>query len=464
MAKNEDKIIKGLFPTLRETLFGTPKPSQQVKVNQGNAILGTMEQTFGTVLPTTFIEQCDVFNDDPIIKESIVQMADQIISTGIWVSQSKEYDLKLPHPEITGRNWTAEQAINWWNKRNDVESKLRQIAIELVAFGNSFWYIGDGGLTNIPIKAIWRAIANDPNISIREKYDLVLTPYYYGQAQAQTPNALSAVIKFGDFIHFKYNVTGNAPMGQGVIQSLIAHHNNDASVPSIYEMRCDIRKSMVQGFLKFSFGNELWSFVGLSDAKIEEIGKFIDNMANTGNRIATNAQGHIELSVPERTTNYDKWVDTTWHEFLMGLANPSLKLGLESGFTKSTAQAAQEMYEAKIAGHRKIISNLVETVYNKVLNKIGFDGNQAELSLHFGMKDMVCNIPDIMAAMNAQLITKEEGRAMLIKYAHWDIAEGVPDELKPQPALGQPLPADGSKAGNVTTSIGASGSTPTQQG
>lgn len=399
-----------LFARLKEGFF----PSKRT-VDDGTAVLGTVEQTYGVRLKTTFKDQLTVFNEDPVIKESVLQFAQQVVSTGIF-STCDEYPTELPNPN--NGKWTAKQCIDHWNKVNNLDGKILTIAAELDAFGNSFWNIVNG-FTYIPVQAIDWALPSDKTVTIRDKYDLKTTGDY-GQKK----------LPFNEFIHFTSNIIGTAPFGTGILYSLIQVPNASAltgkAVPSLYELRKAIRAAMREGFEKFSFANELWSFEGLSDVKTKEMGEKFATMASTGQRIATNVKGDIKIAVPQRTATYDQWIKTMEDEFLMALANPSLKLGLEMGFTKATAEAALKMFESKIESLRREIKRQIEKLWDQVLTSSGFDPMKANIKLHFGSPETEYETADIWKAVEDMVITREEARLILRESVKWRIESPIP--------------------------------------
>jgi len=402
----------GIRKWLSETLY----PQKVLSEATGHVILGQVEQSYGVRLTTSFADQLKVFNKDPVIKESITQFAQEVISTGIFTTVDEAYTATLP----TGPNgiqWTAKECLDHWNKDVNLDYKTLQIAIELVAFGNSLWH-GQNGFSNIPIESIDKAEPRVKTVPIIEEYNLRLT-HIFG----------AKVLPFGTFIHFKTSETGFAPFGSGIILGLIAKPDND--VPSLWEIRKSTRKSMKEGFEKFSFGNELWVFDGLSDDKIEKMGKEVTAMKSTGQRIATNVKGDIKLSVPQRTQSYDKWIDSNHHEFLMALANPSLKLGLEQGFTKATAEAARELFEFKISSIRRIIKREIEILWITVLNGYGFDGKAVNARLHFGTPEIEYVTADLFKAVELRLITVAEARQILRDSMKWRLEEALPEVEAP---------------------------------
>lgn len=419
---------------LREAIFGAPEKSE---INQGAAVVSPIYQSTGVRPSTSFLNQLTVYREDPVIHEAILQMAQQIISTGFFVTGNESYTATMPTGP-KGRAWSAKEAISYWNKLNNLDEKGLQIAIELIAFGNSFWNITQDGFTNIPIEAVQQALAVNETTSIREKYFIELTATYGGKK-----------IPFDEFAHFHTEPIGNGPMGSGIILGLIATPEavDDVEVPSLYEIRKSQRASMKEGFRKFSFGNELWTFEGVPDGVpasdgveatgIYALGDKLRDMPTTGQRIATNVKGNVILALPQRTQSYDKWIEQTENEFLMALANPSLKLGLEQGFTKATAEAARVLYEMKIMAHRRIIKRHIEAIWAKVLAKLGFDSDAADMRLNFGSQEIEYTPADLLAAVDKRIISADEARHILQKQMKWDISEKAP----PMPPAVTPTPA-----------------------
>ena len=403
----------GRLSNLKEAIFGVPEKKE---VKEGRAVLGDIDQDYGVRLPTNFRSQAKIYNEDPCIKESILQMAQEVCSTGFFTTISKDYNVVLPKPEGDG-NWSAKQAVDYFNKENDMDAAQLLIAIELIAFGNSFWHI-QNGFTHIPIEAIQQVSPRTKTTPIYKEYNLKLTQKYKAK-----------VIPWGEFIHFRTNISGYAPLGTGIILGLIAQPDNET--PSLYTIRKSVRASMDEGFRKFSFGNELWVFDGLADDKIEEMSENIAKMKSTGKRICTNVKGDIKLAIPQRTQSYDKWIEQIRDEFYMSLGNPSLKLGLEQGFTKATSETAKELYEMKIASLRRIIKRLVEAVWNKVLTEWGFDAEKAQVRLNFGSEEVEYEVKDILTAEAQTIITKEEARKLLREYAKWKLEEESGEEVEP---------------------------------
>lgn len=388
------------FKSLKEAVFGIPKtPASIEPVKKTSIVIGSIEQSSGKSPDVSFASQVKTLNSDPVIKENISEFAQEVCSTGIFTTMNSTYSVKL-----LGK--TAKEIIDEWNTKNDLDNKILQISVELTAFGNSFWYINDGGFMNIPIEAIQKAVSRSKTISLREEYNLELVGSYQGKP-----------IEWGQFVHFKTGVTGMSCLGSGIILGLIASPDGSSEEPSLWEIRKAYRKSMLEGFKKFSFENELWVFEGMSneDFVAEGIGEKISKMKATGNRIATNARGEIKLAVPQRTQGYDAWLAQVEREFYSSLGGG---LTPNSEFTtKATAEATRAAYMMRIASSRRVIKRIIESLWAKVLTKSGFDPALANVKLNFGAEELDITVEALTKLVEDEVISKEELRRHLIKRA-----------------------------------------------
>lgn len=398
----------GIRQRLKEALF----PSK------GTVVLSTVEQSYGKRLTTSFKDQLSVFNKDPVTKQSVVRIAQEVISTGIFTAINEDYKAALPTgPD--GLKWTAKECLDYWNKEVNLDAKILQVAIEIVAFGNSLWHTQNGGLDNIPIQAIRRADPRTKKIPIQKEYNLRLT-HAYG----------AKVLRYDSFIHFRTNITGNAPFGSGIVEGLVAKPNN--TTPSLWEMILSTRKFMDEGFRKFSFGNVYISFEGMPDDKIEEYNKKVQSMKSTGERLLTNVKTDVKLDLPERTQSYDKWIEQTYKEYYYvtsGGITPETQYT-----TKATAQAVREAFKMRINSIRRIIKREIETLWIGVLNGYGFDGEKANARLQFASEDVDYKVEDIYRAYELKIITIEEARKRLRDDMKWPLEDKLPEVVEEVPA------------------------------
>lgn len=403
---------KNRLTLLKEALsWGGPETPKTIE-KTGIIVINETKQSAGKALDDSFDTQLTTFNSDPVVKESIIQFAQEVIGNGYFTTMNKDYSL-----ELDGE--TAKDLIDEWNYKNDIDNKILQVSIELVAFGNSFYYITNNGFQNIPIQAIYKANAVDKSTPIEEKYNLE-TSGTYGAKN----------IKWEDFIHFKVPMPSEfTPFSSaGIIHGLIAYPDEDNQNPSMWDIRKSMRKYMNLGFKKFSFANELWTFPESDDTKVAAFQTTLNTMSDIGQKIATNAKGSIQIAVPQRTTSYDEWIKSSNNEFLMSLANPSLKLGVEGFYTKATGETAQKMFGMKIESIRRIIKRTFEDLWIKILEKNGFDGQKAQVKMNFGSEEVSYTTSDLFAAKDKGLISIEEARKILRESMKWKLEEEIPVE------------------------------------
>ena len=398
-----------------EYLWGTPKQPKQINTTKV-MVLGAVEQSYGIYQVPTFEAQVNCLWNDPLVKEAITMFAEQVCATGFFLTSNPDYKVKLGT-----KKQTALQVIQEWCRKNRIDTKLLEIAIELKAFGNSFWKIDDYGFSKIPIESIWHMVRVEPDRALQEEYDLQLVPLYG-----------SKVVPYNEFVHFRIGITGyHAPMGQGVIYSLLAKPIDSAghTAPSIYDVRLNMRKSLDQGFQNFSFGNVWIGVPNMSNEDFEAqdvngktLSDKVANMSPTGNRVITNTDVKVELEVPERTQSYDEFIKNERDEFFMSLADPSLKLGLEQGFTKATSVTASEVYQFKISNMRRTMKQQFEDIFEQLLDNLGFDGNLADVQMNFGPEERAeYAIADLFVAQAQDIVLADEVRYLLSKYHKWDI-------------------------------------------
>ena len=425
------------WTALKESVFGVSEHNPILVKYNKTPVLGIVQQGY-TIFVTnpSFAEQVNVYNSDSVLKEAIDDFAEQVVMTGFFLTMNPKYTLVL-----NGK--TAKAFIEDWNRSNSMQEKAKQIAIELQAYGNSFWQVTpEEGYTNIPVEAIWRALPVDPKIALQNRYNVQLTPMYG-----------AVTIPMDEFIHFRTHVksvghsySGSAPFGIGLISPMLARPTTqDGSIiaPSIYEMRLALRTDLMEGFKKFSFGNSVYSFPGLSndDFAASGLADLISGMASTGNRIATNAECKISLEVPERTQSYDEFIKRMSDEFMMSIADPALKMGLEMGFTKSTAIAGMELFKYKIESMRRIIASQFEELWSEILDNSGYDGKEAKISMVFGQETTEYVMPDVFSAVDRKIISADEARVILQKYFKWEISGPAPKPIVSTGNSGTSTPA-----------------------
>jgi hypothetical protein len=433
-----------------QSVFGSPKEERQLKTTK-TLVLGTVEQNYGIYQIPSFRDLVTTLWGDPLLVESCMMFAQQVIATGFFLTGSPEYNNDAHR--INGK--TALDIIKKWCDVNNIDIKVFEIALEKRAFGNSFWRLDSKmGFVKIPVEAVWHMVRENPDVPLQEDYQIQLVPIYGG-----------VVLGHREYIHFRSFITGyKAPLGMGLLQPLLTKPVDSKGVvaPSVYDMRLSRRTNLDEGFRKFSFPN-VW--IGLPELSNEDfeaqgIATKSANMKATGNRIVTNSTVTVQVETPNRTTTYEPFIKAMDNEFFMGLADPSLKLGLEQGFTKATSVTAAEVYQFKISSERRGIKQQFEDLFKQVLVKEGFDGEKAVIEMNFGPEETAqYNIADIFAATDREILSLKSAQSLLKKYHKWDINEDdIAKEIAKQHqeqismAMAQGGTMKGQKAGSGGTS------------
>ena len=431
-------------------LFGAPKQEKLIKSTK-TLVLGTVEQNYGIYQIPSFRDLVTTLWGDPLLVESCMMFAQQVIATGFFLTGDPTYN----NDAHKKGGKTALDVIKKWCDDNNIDIKVFEIALEKRAFGNSFWRIDSKlGFVKIPVEAVWHMVRENPNVPLQEDYQIQLVPIYGG-----------VVLGHKEYVHFRSFITGyKAPLGMGLLQPLLTRPVDSKGVvaPSVYDMRLSRRTSLDEGFRKFSFPN-VW--VGLEELSNEDfeaqgIAAKAAAMKPTGNRIVTNSKVSIAMEVPERTQSYDAFIKAMDNEFFMGLADPSLKLGLEQGFTKATSVTAAEVYQFKISSERRGIKQQFEDLFKQILDHEGFDGELAHIEMNFGPEETAqYNIADIFAATDREILSLKTAQHLLKKYHKWDldetqIAKEIEEQHKQQQqmAMAQGGTMQGQKAGSGGTS------------
>lgn len=138
-------------------------------------------------------------------------------------------------------------------------------------------------------------------------------------------------------------------------------------------------------------------------------------MSSTGNRIATACKGNIILSVPQRTQGYDAWLAGVDKEYFMALGT-SVTPNTEYT-TKATAEAVAASYKYKVSALRRVVKREIESLWNKVLDELGFDSYLANIKLHFGSEETEITIAELITLVSNKIVSVEEARKHLLKVA-----------------------------------------------
>lgn len=352
----------GRIQNLKEALFGvgekdSPKPSSKLIVNP-------IDQQWGTSPSVTIKDQFEVLNEDALINAVAIHMASEIMSGGIEV-EIVGYDTVID-------GLTATDYLNRFNERNNLDEILSIVALELVAFGNSFVRIKTNGeLTHVPLTGIQRLVPIDKTTPLYEKYDILMTAQYN-----------SVKIPYDEFVHFRVHASSDSlPWGRGMIESLLQAIDEDT--PDLMTMRNKLKQSMTNLALRAGAPVEYVTVEGATDQELQDASDEIKAMPYHGARVVSGKKVTVLTSMMPRSGLMDAWNELVERETMMVLGDPILKLVSTPGYTEASSKTAERMHAKKIAMYQRILKRGAERIWYMILKKSAFDPDKANARLRF---------------------------------------------------------------------------------
>lgn len=388
---------------------------------KGVTILSSYE-AMASYPSVTFADQVEAFECIPELRESVLHSCMEVLGDGFNpIVVDKAYTVTLPRPVVTGKQWTADEALNLWCRENEMDENILTIILELIAYGNSFWLITDNGLQSINIEQVLGVEQYEKNTPKSVKYNLKLNS-----------QSKPSVIKWGEFIHFRINVTSSSkPLGSGVIAGMLEHWGtNDSLIDATLEMR----QILLDGFGMFSQPTQVYQYPEADDEAIKTKSLEIKKLPKYGGRFATNEQLNIISPTPNKERGYDQFVPMLFDVYIMSFGDPSLKASVESGFTEASIKGSIDLYRKKIQYIRRTVKRLMEKLLRKILTEYGFDADTANPKIDFGSEQVEWTLADLDKAFTNKVIDVEEYRTMLRKKAKWELkvtnpkVEGVSEQ------------------------------------
>jgi len=400
------------FPWSKKESKDALVPENKTKISK---TFISIDDTYGSSPSITLTNQVDAFEKDPILRESIIHTSMEILGTGFFTSIDDKYTVVLPKPNSVGvGNWTAKEALDYWNTENNLDEVLLTCSLELVAYGNSFLLLTANGIQPIPLTSISTLDNMSKTIPKTEQYKIVFN---------NIANQREAL--WGSFVHFRANVTTDTnPFGTGVVAGLLEKW--DTNCDSLMDQVYMIRKAMTAGFGAFSQPTQVWVFPKASDTELGTKKTEIEKLPQYGGRFATNEEMSIIGPMPNKERGYDEFIKTMFDQYIMSIGDPSLKASVESGFTEASIRGSIELYRKKIQYMRRTLKRQVEKMWATVLKGYGFDPDAAQAKLNFGADEIAWTVSDLMNAVSNGVITPEEARVQLMKKAKWELDEKAP--------------------------------------
>lgn len=406
------------FPWSKKEINLVPNQPQPRVVQ---ALLASTESA-GVTPSTSYVDQVEVFEKVPLVREMVIHSAMEIVGSGMFTTAQGDLTLKLP---INGKgSYDAKGAIDFWNEMNDLDEKMLTVAIELVAYGVSVFYKTDNGIKSLDIKTLQRAIPSEKGVPMSEKFDLVLCGRYAGQT-----------LKWGEFIIFRANVTSSSfPLGTGVIKALIETYGENEF--SKLDILFTIENATLKGFRRFGQPVE-FIHPDTPDADMTAVNDQVKKLKDGGGRIITNIPVGITSNMPPKTEGYEGWRKDEVDSFIMCLGDPSLKASVESGFTEASIRGSIELFRKKVNSFRRAIKRGTEQLWKQVLVTYGFDPDVAQVRLEFGADLIQWTVPDLAKMVEDKVVSPEEARVILREKAGMKLEDKAAPDPQGNPTAGQ---------------------------
>lgn len=388
---------------------------EKIRGGGGGAVSPAWQAPLGTGPAVGFKDMVAIYLKDPTARAAIDFLADQAVGIGFFT---------------TAETPRAKDVVDEFCGQIDLDGKLQIGAREIIGYGNSFWemkpYPKIEKVVILPITSVDKIVR-----------DVAGKPLTVNQTATFGGNKIPAK----KIIHFLYNPVNREAFGSGLLRTVaesMVLGDGETREP-FYKMKAKMQSAMINTFDKFGAPNELWTFKGLSDKKLDEVTKNLTTMPKSGARWAANVEGNIKLAVAERARSFDAYVDNIMNEYYIGLQTPLPKLFTTPGFTEASARAALELHERRVRGLQRYIKRMVERfIFVPIVKQAGLDPMKAEVRLNWGIPEVPeLLVADLLKAFELGAIRTEEFRKMMTRVAGWELWEEVKPEEQP-PAPGKP--------------------------
>jgi len=350
----------GRLTKLRESLFGISKP-ETPKVTT-KAIVNEVKQDFGVSPSKSFAALQEYFKKDSLIYTAVAHMAMET-ARPIKISGDENYNIR-----IDGKT-TVEYLENWCQRVN-LDGRIALIAMELIAYGNSFLRLmSDGTIQSIPLVGIEKPVGVNKTTPVYEKYNLQMLATYGGD-----------IIPYEEFIHFRTMYYSDDPFGHGIIEPLLLSTNSDA--PSLMTMREKLRIAMTNLALKAGAPTE-YVTGELTDDDVDTLSNALKDIPYWGRRAVLNKDVKITTSILPRSGLIDAWNELVEMELFAALGDPILRLTTQPGFTEASSKTAEAMHQKRIDFYQRVIKRGLEQLFYRLLEKSAYDPDKAKIKVEF---------------------------------------------------------------------------------
>jgi hypothetical protein len=361
-----------------------------------------------------FINVLAAYFADTACKAAAHELAFSAVGKGFYHTVDPEYE----------KADDVEKLINEFNEKANLDALLVVTAVEIAAFGNHIWLIGDvdkESLSDVerPIKPIPLAAVDSIKYSyVSDKVKVINKPESY--------NLFSwwggAKLNPERLIHFRWNTIDTSAFGYGIIHSLLEEGSFDGETRKCYlEMKWRIEQRMIDIHEKYAGPDQMWWMPKAKDPDIKKLQSLLKSRPKEGARYVWSGEkgGDIYTVSLDPRARFDYYVDHIMNQNYLGLETPLAKALTTPGFTEASIKGAIELHEPVIFTMQRFIKREVEILWNLLIEEAGYDPAKAHCRLNWGppgqpdMEQLATLFPDLVRLTEMGTIKFPEMREIL---------------------------------------------------
>ena len=390
------------------------KPFQDILKEMAEARMLNKPSTTVVRPRIPFINVLAAYFADTACKAAAHELAFSAVGKGFYHTVDPEYE----------KADDVEKLVDEFNEKANLDALLVVTAVEIAAFGNHIWLIGDvdkESLSDVerPIKPIPLAAVDSIKYSyISDKIKVINKPESY--------NLFSwwggAKLNPERLIHFRWNPIGASAFGYGIIHSLLEEGSFDGETRKCYlEMKWRIEQRMIDIHEKYAGPDQMWWMPKAKDADVTKLQSLLKSRPKEGARYVWSGEkgGDIFTVSLDPRARFDYYVDHIMNQNYLGLETPLAKALTTPGFTEASIKGAIELHEPVIFTMQRFIKREVETLWNLLIEEAGYDPVKAHCRLNWGppgqpdMEQLATLFPDLVRLTEIDVIKHPEMREIL---------------------------------------------------
>jgi len=360
-----------------------------------------------------FDETLAAYFADPAVKAAAHELAFSGVGKGFYHTVDPDYE-KVDN---------VEALIDDFNERANLDALTVVAAVEIAAFGNHIWLVGDidkkslldskNPLTPLPLAAIesvtCKYVSNNIKVySQPRSYNLFST---WGGAKL-SPDRLT---------HFRWSPIGSGPFGYGIVNSLLEEGKFDGETRLCYlEMKWRIEQQMIDIHEKYAGQDQLWHLKKAKDVDIKRLEALLKSRPKAGAKFAFSGEAAEIYTVSlDPRARFEYYVDHIMNQNYLGLETPLIKALTTPGFTEASIRGAIELHEPVIFTMQRFMKREIERLWNLAIEEAGYDPKKAHCRLNWGppgapdMEQLAALMPEFVKLRQLGDITAPQMREIL---------------------------------------------------